>query len=89
MMVKREVERRRPCLLARVVVALFLFASTAVGGVSKDGHSPSSFDRMWGGCWAFGLSIVANCASSRVRPCLLGVAVLEFSFLNIVIKKNR
>jgi hypothetical protein len=36
-MVKREVERRRPCW---VVVALFLFASTAVGGVSKDGHSP-------------------------------------------------
>ena len=44
----------------------------------------SSFDRMWGGCWAVGLSIVANCASSRDSPCLLGVAVLEFSFLNIV-----
>ena len=42
----------------------------------------SSFDKMWGGCWAVGLSIVANCASSRVSPCLLGVAVLEFSFLN-------
>ena len=44
----------------------------------------SSFDKMWGGCWAVGLSIVANCASSRGSPCLLGVAVLEFSFLNIV-----
>ena len=44
----------------------------------------SSFDRMWGGFWAVGLSIVANCASSRVSPCLLGVAVLEFSFLNVI-----
>ena len=60
--------------------------AVGVGWAVADGMvlPMSSFDKMWGGCWAVGLSIVANCASSRGSPCLLGVAVLEFSFLNIV-----